>query len=279
MRWITVTWSEDCFEGEFTRNSKNKQQKRLLLTEIAIKRSKLRDVQHQSYIRMVVKVVLTFILHLRHWDWWGMFIPLQVIYFVATIPYLLLSLPIFFVLRPYVQFLSSIIHQSLPCLTLLCGPSIHVFSPHAGPKPDSKQVFFASKEVSRGSYTVWCEQMLVLFNTVNTPKGQASLTHTETYWKTHNQTWLTLCRKSLFLPSFSLPFLMSVWIFDWTTIINPKGNCSIASKQITLNWYSWSKKCTNDLFLHLEKHMSDLFGLMKMGVFKIQRSNSPWEYH
>lgn len=192
-----------------------------------------------------------------------------------------LSLPIFFVLRPSVQFLSSIIHQSLPCLALLCGPSIHVFSPHAGPKPDSKQVFFASEEVSRGSYTVRWEQMLVLFNTVNTPKAQASLTHTETDWKTHNQTWRMLCRKSLsfFYCVYPTPFLsMSVWIFDWTTIINSKGNCSIASTQITLNWYSWSKKCNIDFFLHLEKHLSDLFGLMKIGVFNIQGSNSPWEY-
>lgn len=193
-----------------------------------------------------------------------------------------LSLPVFFVLRPSVQFLSSIIHQSLPCLALLCGPSIHVFSPHAGPKPDSKQVFFASEEVSRGSYTVRWEQMLVLFNTVNTPKAQASLTHTETDWKTHNQTWRMLCRKSLsfFYCVYPTPFLsMSVWIFDWTTIINSKGNCSIASTQITLNWYSWSKKCNIDFFLHLEKHLSDLFGLMKIGVFNIQGSNSPWEYH
>lgn len=192
-----------------------------------------------------------------------------------------LSLPVFFVLRPSVQFLSSIIHQSLPCLALLCGPSIHVFSPHAGPKPDSKQVFFASEEVSRGSYTVRWEQMLVLFNTVNTPKAQASLTHTETDWKTHNQTWRMLCRKSLsfFYCVYPTPFLsMSVWIFDWTTIINSKGNCSIASTQITLNWYSWSKKCNIDFFLHLEKHLSDLFGLMKIGVFNFQGSNSPWEY-
>lgn len=33
---------------------------------------------------MVVKVVLTFILHLRHWDWWGMFIPLQVTLFCSN---------------------------------------------------------------------------------------------------------------------------------------------------------------------------------------------------
>lgn len=227
---------------------------------------------------MVVKVVLTFILHLRHWDWWGMFIPLQVTLFCSNhCLYLFSSFsdPLFSFFPP-----SSINH--FPASPSSVDPLFMSFHPMLVLSLTANRCFFASEEVSRGSYTVRWEQMLVLFNTVNTPKAQASLTHTETDWKTHNQTWRMLCRKSLsfFYCVYPTPFLsMSVWIFDWTTIINSKGNCSIASTQITLNWYSWSKKCNIDFFLHLEKHLSDLFGLMKIGVFNIQGSNSPWEYH
>lgn len=212
MRWIIVTWKEDCFEGDSTRNSKNKQQKKSFCWLKEPPRDQTERCATSKLQKNGGKSGVNLYFALKALRLWGMFIPLQVTLFCCHRSILYSCLYLFSSFSDPLLSFSSIIHQSLPCLALLCGPSIHVFSPHAGPQPDSKQVFFASEDVSRGSYTGRWEQMLVLLNTVNTPKAQAPLTHTETDWKTHNQTWRMLCRKSLFLLSLCEPDSLSQYV-------------------------------------------------------------------